>query len=217
MEFILVGTVSFLIVIGLRILHHKIPRTSPFTRNEIVATLLLFIGTGLIYVVSITGVQAKEIGKWSFDHWLQILLCWCMISGLIALNKRALHEETETLQWITAVGVAILLVVIPIGVWFTTPNAPRVAQQSNTVAQNKTNQNTWTKIVLPPNGRSELIPVPFKMHIVTDGYNHLIHNVYRDGHECTEKCADGDDPSIYITNELGTENIVYYTQVPKRN
>jgi hypothetical protein len=55
---------------------------------------------------------------------------------------------------------------------------------------------------IPPHGRTPLIGVPWKRHIVVEGAGILVHNVYADGSECAygEPCADGILRGNYISN-----------------
>lgn len=77
-------------------------------------------------------------------------------------------------------------------------------------------QSSWPKLVMSAGGRTELIPVPPQMHIVMNGNDFRVHNVYQDGHECAfgESCVAGPLKGNYATNEAKGTNIISYAFAP---
>jgi len=74
----------------------------------------------------------------------------------------------------------------------------------------------WAKLILPPNGKSERIPVPPGMEFRVSGRGADLHTVYSDGHESVISVESGEsNPSgpivgEYVTNRTNETNIVSY-------
>ena len=100
------------------------------------------------------------------------------------------------------------------------PPVTNEASESTKIPLASTPVAQWPKIVLPPGGKSERIPVPQGMRVAMDGEDFRFHCVYRDGHEESfgkreESCPNGDMPFVYAMNGRKKEpNIVSYAYAP---
>lgn len=79
----------------------------------------------------------------------------------------------------------------------------------------------WPKWILPPKGKSEIVPVPSGMHIVMDGSRFICHSRYLDGSEYARDSEnpgpagpDGQVTGSYATNKANEPNIVSYAFAP---
>lgn len=186
-----------------------------FIFNLLLWIMLIVFFLGIFGLLKSPGMD--EIASFASARWFWTLMSLGTLLIIINKNSKTLEKNglKGALQW-TLVGIAAILFVST-----TTKGCVTSQYEQKLITQrNVIPQESWIKLILPPGGRSEYIRKKLGTHIVTDGNNHLIHDVYQDGHECLpekEVCADGDIPFAYITNDLEVENIVYYTQVPKRN
>ncbi|MFA5744774.1 MAG: hypothetical protein WC887_01010 [Candidatus Paceibacterota bacterium] len=194
----------------------KDDQTNPnWFKNNLWTVILVLVGV----VIFIFGIFLKkspdlaDVGSWSRNHWLTILILWGIIAGLIALNA---GKAAKTLQAVIATIVFALFIGFPIIGWVadsgsTDQHRAVSAQASIPLASAPVAE--WPKIILPPGGKSELIPVPSGMHIVMNGDDFLLHNVYTDGHESAfgePSCVDGPLAGAYATNKTRKTNIVSY-------
>jgi|GEM_PF-3325549 len=185
-------------------------------------TILFFIAGAFVLFFGVFGSLLKtpsfsEVGGLGHAKWIWILILCGILYALIAFNAKTLGKAAKTLQNILATTAITLLV---LGLFTSQCSGPRTVPpppQANTnVSQANTPVSEWKKIVLPPGGKSELIPVPLHMHIVMDGENFLLHNVYQDGHERTFGGVRAAGPLVgaYATNKVNEKNTISYSFAP---
>ncbi|MCR4276083.1 MAG: hypothetical protein NUV90_01730 [Candidatus Parcubacteria bacterium] len=162
-----------------------------------------------------TQMRPADVGSWSYDKWIPLLIIWGIGAALIALNAK--EKTAVTLQKVLTWVMLALLIALPVWFWIVTPSTnPQQATRSE-VPLASSPQSSWPKLVIPANGKSERIPVPPGMRIVMAGNKFLLHNVYRNGNECSfnQSCPDvGAVAGNYATNEAQETNIVAYAFAP---
>lgn len=77
--------------------------------------------------------------------------------------------------------------------------------------------SSWSKLVIPANGKSERFPVPPGMRPMVSGSRLRVHSAYSDGHECVRAsegegsetvCPNGIVTGVYVTNVANEPNMV---------
>lgn len=143
----------------------------------------IITGIALWYAVPNTEVHPKDIGNWSRNHWLQILIVWGMGATLVWLN--ADDKSAKTLQKALAGGVIMLLAVFPVWSWIVSPlsTSQNVPRSETTLAKmlprdtpdlprawNKdgtfTDTLKWPRVEVPPEGDSAHVPGILDGHVV---------------------------------------------------
>lgn len=96
----------------------------------------ILIGIGAVYLIfHLPPSEVKELG---WNHLPQILSCWAVGAIVVAFGG---FNNAKALQWIMAGMVAVLIIIIPFGVWVTSPST---VQENKVIAQECTKSNPCT-------------------------------------------------------------------------
>lgn len=190
------------------------------TLGKVYGKLLLFIaGVAVLYWGWGIKVRPAEVGVWGQEYWLQILIVYCLGAGLIWLN--ADDKTAKTLQKVLAGGAIMLLAVFPMWSWFARPPSASVAQaiQSSKVPRATDPEESWVRLVLSKNEKSELFPLGPNETVRIKGSEFRVHCKYRD-HEESYKvgetpCPKGDMLGVSVENEANEKNVILvaYTRI----
>lgn len=185
-------------------------------RKKLWSILLVIGGAVALYWGFNTQMRPVDVGNWSYGKWLPLLIFWGFGAALIALNAK--EKTAVTLQKVLMWVMLALLIALPLWSWIATPSDSTSQQAAHSeIPLASSPQSSWPKLAIPANGKSERIPVPPGMRIVMAGNKFLLHNVYRDGNECSfnQSCPDiGAVAGNYATNEAQETNIVAYAFAP---
>lgn len=180
--------------------------------------LLVIVGGGFAIWGFVTQVRPADVGSLGWQYWFPLLVIWGTLAALIALDKEALGTAGKALQTILAVGMAVVLVVLPIWSWWVTPSpTPQQAQQPTRVEVPLASspQSEWPKLAIPVD-KSEFIQRPPGMKVRIAGYDFVPYVTYVDGSECPgreRQCPEG-STGVRVQNEALGKNIVAYAFVP---
>ena len=141
---------------------------------------------------------------------------WALLGCIGMFVLGSVFPRFKILQGLSLLAFVLLFVVFPILGWITGPSTPSTHATRTEVPLASSPQSSWPKLVIPAGGKSELIAVPPGMHIVMNGNNFRVHNVYTDGKDCAfgESCIAGPLVGNYAKNEAQTTNIVVYAFAP---
>ena len=182
-------------------------------------------------------MRPAQMGDWSSDYWLQILIICGILYLLIVLNAESLGGTTaRTLQGVLTVGAFLLLIGFPTWSWIVGGPASATAslhvpQQESAQAiprdapelpwaWNKdgspTDMSKWPMVKIPADGGDSVhVPNIPGGHVVWAGSGFTVHCVYADGQEGIvgdedNPCSDGDIVKSYAHNEGETELYASY-------
>lgn len=184
------------------------PSTKPsmmdHLKSNILSILVVVVGAVAMYWSFNASVRPADVGSWSYDKWLTLLIFWVVASILIAINVDG--KTAATLQKVLAGVMLVLLVVLPIWFWIITPSAPSLQTQ---------HKFAKPMLKMPPNGDSDRIsPDAGQIVIFTgDGFEH--HVIYADLSDCVvgnpvSPCKDGPILYQYVRDTTGKPNSVTY-------
>jgi hypothetical protein len=177
---------------------------------------LLFVISGAIalYWGFNTQMRPADVGNWSYEKWLPLLIIWAIGATLIALNAK--EKTAATLQTVLTGVMLILLIALPLWSWMVTPSASPQRATHSEVPLASSPQSSWPKWVIPPGGESERNTSPPGMHLVAAGDHFLLRAVYPDGHKCSfgQSCPNASEIINYATNEAKETNTVHYAFAP---
>ena len=173
-----------------------------------------------LYTSTMESPSFSTLGSWSWHRWLPLFLLWGILAALVAIYGKG---WAKTLQKVLVGTMLFLFVGAPIigslvGIDYRSSLSPQYNLRSD-IPLASAPQSSWSKLVIPAGGRSELVPVPPGMYIVMAGNGFINHTVYRDGHECSfsgTQCPDGAVAGNYATNETQETNIVSYAFAPAK-
>ena len=176
-------------------------------------TLLVIAGCVIayegLYGSAIKSPRPGDVGIWSWQHWLPLLIFWGILATLIALG--ATKEWKKTLQKTVAAVMLTLLAGALI-----MSGGPAAVVTSAMPYRDNVVGNPGV-LVIPPKGRSRLISVPPGTRLVMVGEGFVNHTVYSDGRDCAfdgNPCPNGDVVGSYAVNETNETNTVSYTFAP---
>ena len=118
--------------------------------------LLALAGIAVFYWGLYTpGLRLSQVGDWSSDHWLWLLIFWGIIAAIIALNAKALGTMAKTLQTTAMVAMFLLFLGIPAGFWvrdlfLPTIICPDVSAHQTRSCNINTAWSTWIKAAEGP-------------------------------------------------------------------
>jgi hypothetical protein len=130
----------------------RLERLTPY-RTSI---LLALTGAAVFYWGLYTpGLRLSQVGDWSWDRWLWLLVFWGIITTLIALNAKALGTMAKTLQTTAMVAMFLLFLGIPAGFWvrdlfLPTIICPDVSAHQTRSCNINTAWSTWIKAAEGP-------------------------------------------------------------------
>ena len=184
------------------------------------ALLLVLVTVSIGFVLWLSGhkITAKDAGAWGHSHWLPILVTWGIVTILIVHNK-----WWEGLHWLSGAAVFVLIVAAPFIGWFgsdsPSPSKPPVAAMPK-IPLTTAPQAEWSKLTIPPGGKSERIPLPngmYKIYVAGDKYK--LYSVFADGSECgafgVSTCPDGAVIEYYVVNEATKTDVISYAFVSR--
>lgn len=148
--------------------------------------VILVVGAAIMYWGMQHPLRTADVGKLGWDNWFSVLVVWGTLAALIAVNSAALGKAAPVLHKTLAGIMFMIFVGFPVWDW---------------ASGHESAKKEPLLFSMPPGGRTELIPAN-RMHVVMDGDNFRLHNVYRDGHECAfgDSCVDGPLSGVYATN-----------------
>lgn len=80
--------------------------------------LILAIGVGaLLWSISASTLRFSQMGSWSWDHWLQILIVWITLGTLVWMNREGLGSAAGTLQSLFALSAFVMFICVPVVNW----------------------------------------------------------------------------------------------------
>ncbi len=161
--------------------------------------LAILVGLGLWWSLPWQSPSLATVRDGIWSYWLWILILCGIALGASSIWGGKHKSALQTTAW----GVAVMsFIVIPLLAWMVSP--PTAGSQAhtmrNTIPLASDPKPRWLMVTIPPGGRSESIPVPGYMHIVTAGSGFRLHTVYADGTDCVSACPDGPIASTYFKN-----------------
>ncbi len=171
----------------------------------------------------------RGVAAFMSEHWLWFIVPFVLVAIAVALGK--VWVSDRKVEAIVGLGAIVLAVVIVPQVWVlltnendpVAPSSPpvRAALPSNAPdvprAWNpdgsQTDTTKWPRVVVPPHGRSVLVPNIAGGHAVWGGSGFKVRCVYGDGHEGVVgegTCNDGDIVGSYAVNQTGVELYASY-------
>ncbi len=189
--------------------------TSSIGRKVLSTVLLILTGVVIfLWKIYTPGLQPAQVGSWSWNHLLWLLVFFGIIIALARINAKALGGAATTLQVAVAIAIFVLFVGFPLWFWIASfgggHQPPRMTSAPEKPRIPLTSDAAWPKLVIPAGGRSTLIPVPVGMHaVINEGEGHP-HVVYADGRDCDENCPSGNLIGFYVSNPTNEEITVFY-------
>lgn len=102
-------------------------RASEWFMKYLWSILLVIAGIVAVSWVSNAQVKPADVGSWSWNHPLQLLIVWGVIAAIIALNA---GKAAKALQWVLAGVMLMLFVGMPIVNWALGEKSPSQQAQN---------------------------------------------------------------------------------------